>query len=224
MRTSPLANLFGCHRYAVLFYTLILTLAAAPLLTAFQFSGDWLRVFLAFNLLVALIGVPGRTLRALLIGFVAAVVALRLAPASAVGEGLATATVVAGSGLALVAVVSAMRFSLSATVVDAEHIYAALSAYVLGGLFFGVLHWAIASAWPGAYGDAAAVGAAGLPLSTAIYFSFVTLATLGYGDVVPKMDVARGVTVLEAVAGQLYIAVTIARLVGARLGAVGRRP
>jgi hypothetical protein len=43
----------------------------------------------------------------------------------------------------------------------------------------------------------------------------VTLATLGYGDVVPKSDVARGLAVLEAVGGQLYIAVTIARLVGA---------
>jgi hypothetical protein len=224
MRARPLASLYSCHRYAVLFYTLILTLAAAPLLTALRFSGDLLQLFLAFNLLVALTGVPGHRSRTLLIGLAAVVVALRLAPASAVGEGVANAAVVAASGLALVAVVSAIRFALLAPAVDAEHIYAALSAYLLAGLFFGVLHWAIASIWPGSYGDAGAVGAAGLSLSTAIYFSFVTLATLGYGDVVPRTDLARGVSVLEAVAGQLYIAVTIARLVGARLGAPGRRP
>ena len=47
------------------------------------------------------------------------------------------------------------------------------------------------------------------------------LATLGYGDVVPRTEVARGVAVLEAVGGQLYVAVTIARLVGAQLQARG---
>lgn len=223
MRSRPLVSLYSGHRYAALFYTLILTLAAGPLLTAFHFSGDLLQLFLAFNLLVALTGLPDRTSRTVLLGLAAAVVALRFAPASAVGEGMATATVAAGSGLALVAVVSAIRFALSATAVDAENIYAALSAYLLSGLFFGVLHWTIASTWSGSYADSGAVGAPGLSLSTAIYFSFVTLATLGYGDVVPKTDVARGIAVLEAVAGQLYIAVTIAHLVGARLGA-GRRP
>ncbi len=57
----------------------------------------------------------------------------------------------------------------------------------------------------------------GSPCRHAIYFSFVTLATLGDGDVVPRTGVARGVAVLEAVGGQLYVAVTIARLVGAQL-------
>jgi len=107
---------------------------------------------------------------------------------------------------------------MSARAVDAEHIYAALSVYLLAGLFFGVLHWAVGIAWPGSFGEASAGGApAAFPLSTAIYFSFVTLATLGYGDVVPKTEVARGLAVFEAVGGQLYVAVMIARLVGAKL-------
>ena len=46
-----------------------------------------------------------------------------------------------------------------------------------------------------------------------IYFSFVTLATLGYGDFVPKTEVARGLAILEAVAGQLYLGVMVARLI-----------
>jgi hypothetical protein len=41
----------------------------------------------------------------------------------------------------------------------------------------------------------------------------VTLATLGYGDFVPKSEIARGLTIIEAVAGQLYLAVMVARLV-----------
>jgi len=54
-----------------------------------------------------------------------------------------------------------------------------------------------------------------LDLQTAIYFSFVTLATLGYGDIVPVTPTARGFAVSEAILGQLYLAVLVARLVGA---------
>jgi voltage-gated potassium channel Kch len=46
-----------------------------------------------------------------------------------------------------------------------------------------------------------------------MYFSFVTLATLGYGDIVPRSDIARGLAIVEGVGGQLFLAVLIARLV-----------
>jgi voltage-gated potassium channel Kch len=49
--------------------------------------------------------------------------------------------------------------------------------------------------------------------ASAIYFSFVTLATLGYGDIVPRADVARGIAIVEGVGGQLFLAVLVARLV-----------
>jgi hypothetical protein len=69
-------------------------------------------------------------------------------------------------------------------------------------------------AWPGSL---AVAGAAVVPgrfsPSSAIYFSFVTQATLGYGDVVPASEVARGLAIIQAVAGQLYLAVMVARLV-----------
>jgi hypothetical protein len=41
----------------------------------------------------------------------------------------------------------------------------------------------------------------------------VTLTTLGYGDIAPRTEVVRGLAIMEAVAGQLYLAVMIARLV-----------
>jgi hypothetical protein len=212
------AHIHGAHRYAVLFYALLLTLGAAPLLTALGFDGDLLQIFLAFSLLVALLGVPVHSRRMFLLIVAAVVVGLRVAPASAIGTTLSIGALVAASAMALVAAASAVRFAVRAPAIDAEHIYAALSAYLLGGLFLGVLHWAIAAAWPGSFSEAGATSAH-FPLSTAIYYSFVTLATLGYGDVVPRTDVARGLAVLEAVGGQLYIAVTIARLVGAQLQA-----
>ena len=48
-------------------------------------------------------------------------------------------------------------------------------------------------------------------------FSFVTLATLGYGDISPVHPLARSLAVAEAITGQLYLAILIARLVSQEL-------
>ena len=48
-----------------------------------------------------------------------------------------------------------------------------------------------------------------------MYFSFITLTTVGYGDIVPMAPMARSMVILEALAGQLYLAAFVARLVGA---------
>jgi voltage-gated potassium channel len=217
---GPLGAWYARRRYGVLFYTLLLTLAAGPLLTTFGLGADLLQILLGFSLLVALLGVPGQRWRVLLMLLAAVAVALRLTPPSAVGADVVTTARLVETALALVAAVLAVRFSLRARTVDAEHIYAALCAYLLAGLFFGALYWTIERAWPGSLSDPAA---AAFPLSSAIYFSFVTLATLGYGDVLPRTELARGLAMLEAIGGQLYVAVMIARLVGAQLQGGGPR-
>ena len=48
-----------------------------------------------------------------------------------------------------------------------------------------------------------------------IYYSFVTLATLGYGDIVPDTSLTRSVAIVEAVIGQFYVAIVVAVLVSA---------
>jgi voltage-gated potassium channel Kch len=63
----------------------------------------------------------------------------------------------------------------------------------------------------------------GFSTADGIYFSFVTLATLGYGDFVPKTEVARGLVILEAIAGQLYLAVMVARLVSLYVSGAARK-
>ena len=47
----------------------------------------------------------------------------------------------------------------------------------------------------------------------AVYFSFVTITTLGYGDIIPISPIARMLSVMEALIGQLYLIVMVARLV-----------
>jgi hypothetical protein len=215
---GPLAAAYGRHRYAVLFYTLLVTLGAAPLLAALHFSTDLLQILLVWSLLAALLGVPGQRWRGLLMVVAAIALGLRAAPTAAVGSGLAAGALAAACAITVLAGVSALRFAMRTASVDAEHLYAALSVYLLAGLLFGVVHWSMEQTWPGSLADAGArdPGAA-LPLSAAMYYSFVTLATLGYGDIVPRSEMARGVAVLEAIGGQLYVAVLVAKLVGARL-------
>jgi voltage-gated potassium channel Kch len=97
---------------------------------------------------------------------------------------------------------------MRATSVDVEHLYAALSAYLLAGVFFGHFYWVLQQIRPDTFamtGD--------FSRWSAIYFSFVTLATLGYGDIVPRSDLARGLAIVEGVGGQLFLAVMVARLV-----------
>jgi hypothetical protein len=110
----------------------------------------------------------------------------------------------------LLATAATARHALRAGVVDAEHIFAALDVYLLAGLIFAVCYWLLDQTWPASFGVASA---SDLDLARAIYFSFVTIATLGYGDVVPASDSARGLAILEAVGGQMYLTVLVARLV-----------
>ena len=49
--------------------------------------------------------------------------------------------------------------------------------------------------------------------ANAFYFSFITLCTVGYGDITPVFDVARMLAAMEAITGTLYVAVLISRLV-----------
>jgi hypothetical protein len=52
---------------------------------------------------------------------------------------------------------------------------------------------------------------------TLTYFSFVTLTTVGYGDVAPAAGLARGLANVEAIVGQFYLAVLVADLIGKRV-------
>lgn len=99
--------------------------------------------------------------------------------------------------------------------VDNERIFAAISLYLMIGLIFGLLFSLIDELLPRSFNHptANAVQPEHRVGTNLIYFSFVTLATLGYGDIFPVSGPARGLAVLEAIIGQFYLALVIARLV-----------
>jgi hypothetical protein len=208
------AGAFVRHRHAILFYSLLLTLGAAPVVSALGGSNTFLQVFLGFNLLGAALSV-GRYQWALVV-FALASIGVRLLAARLGSPFLDGGSLLLWTVLALLAAVASLRYAFGTKRVDTEHLYAALIPYLLVGIFCGVLHWTIENASPASFASGgAAMGPGEFTLSRGIYFSFVTLATLGYGDIVPNSDLTRGLAVIEAVAGQLYVAVIVARLVGA---------
>jgi voltage-gated potassium channel len=199
---------YVCRRYAILFYTLLLTMVAMPLLAAFELSGALIEFFLAASLLAGVMPVSTSRGRRILLTIMIVVWLVRPATAWFDHRTLSAMTLGFWTLIAMFAAAGALRFAMRARSVDLEHLYAALSAYLLAGIFFGIFYWVLEQIEPYTF-------AAGDDFSrmSAIYFSFVTLATLGYGDIVPRTDVARGLAIVEGVGGQLFLAVMVARLV-----------
>lgn len=95
--------------------------------------------------------------------------------------------------------------------VTLDVIFASVCAYLILGLVFADACFFLESMLPGSF----KLPDAGGSQDQFVYYSFVTLTTLGYGDIVAAGKAARSLAILEAVLGQLYLAVLIGWLVGA---------
>jgi Ion channel len=114
-----------------------------------------------------------------------------------------------GAGLALCAIVAIARQVVSHPQIDAVTILAAVCTYLLIGLFFASLY-----ATFGTLGGSFFVRVSATAPVDFLYFSFVTLTTLGYGDLTPAGDLGRMLAVTEALLGQLYLVTVVALVIG----------
>jgi hypothetical protein len=130
-------------------------------------------------------------------------------------------TLVQGTSLlALILLLAVVLFhTLRDGPITLHRIQGGVAAYLLLGVAWAHAYSLIAVLRPGAFSGAAA--AADSPRAF-LYFSFVTLTTVGYGDVLPVHPAARSLAMLEAVTGPLYLAILLARLVSMAV-APGRR-
>ncbi|WP_201774463.1 potassium channel family protein [Demequina sediminicola] len=136
-------------------------------------------------------------------------------------DSTAEATFIATIGLlqlTLLIALGAVLLSPPPKVRSVDLILVAVSAYLLLGGVFGSIASLLEYTSPGSYLDTQAVDGV-IEWHGLFYYSYVTLSTLGYGDVVPVAPWARSLGSLEAVMGTLFVAVVIARLVG-----IARRP
>jgi voltage-gated potassium channel Kch len=100
--------------------------------------------------------------------------------------------------------------------ITSNDIIGAICIYLLLGLIWAMLYLFIAEAVPGAFNGLSQ--ASWLDnFGTAVYFSFVTITTLGYGDISPVLPLARFLVYMEAIVGVFYMAILVASLIGVRM-------
>ena len=105
------------------------------------------------------------------------------------------------------------RFIFRARRVSGEVLCAAIANYLLLGFLWGFAYACVDKLVPGSFAFSGPAPAGGMVHYTPFYFSFVTLCTVGYGDIAPVSSPARMLAILEAMTGTFYIAMLIARLV-----------
>jgi hypothetical protein len=99
-----------------------------------------------------------------------------------------------------------VKHLLAIRVVTADMIYCAISTYLLIGIGWAGIYNLVEINSPGSF--------SGKPEVDLLYFSFVTLTTLGFGDILPASVLAKRLAIFEATMGSIYMAVIVAMIVG----------
>jgi hypothetical protein len=101
--------------------------------------------------------------------------------------------------------------------ITGDRIRGAIVAYLLLGLVWGFAYMLVDYAWPGSLNLGPPMADLMHTRQSLAYFSFITLTTVGYGDMTPIHPVARTLAISEALVGQLYPAILIGRLVSLQI-------
>jgi hypothetical protein len=102
-------------------------------------------------------------------------------------------------------------------VINLHRVLGAIAAYLLIGLVWSYAYFLADLLVPGSIHPTSSGQEVMSPMARYVYFSFTTLTTLGYGDIIPVHPLARTLAICEALIGQLYPAVLIAGLLGMAL-------
>jgi voltage-gated potassium channel len=206
--------------FVQLFAFLLLYMVLAPLLSRSPLLSALVGVFFV-NVLIVTLSSAGFKLR--LRWFLVALLLLVLLLNGAVlwtgnvhaGQILSVASDIIGALLTVICVIVIVRHVLTSHEVTVDTIFAAFVAFFLIGFTFSSIYQALAVFEPASFSIPAASGTEqDVFLKMQLhYFSFVTIATLGYGDIVPRLPLTQTLAILEAVIGQFYMAVVIAWLV-----------
>ncbi len=208
-------------RFRFLFVSLMILVAVMPFLRQGALGAGILQMLFTLMLLSGLYAVSDGK-RALVVAAVFAGPALVLAwagrfTASTALDGIGALLL---AGFLMFTATQIVKYIVRARRVTAELIFGAVCVYLMMGIG-GALLFAVIDMWsPGSLRMPSGAGSAvddATQFSAVVYYSFVTLTTLGYGDITPVSRLARSLSTMEAVTGQLYLAVLVARVVGLQI-------
>lgn len=223
-------QLYGEGRYLFLLVSLLLLIFFYPFFDGFRFAPRLLTVLFLAILLSAVTAISASRKSVLAAACLALTAFCSYILAQVSGSFLLQALTMSAYGLffSLITVVI-LRHILSVREVTSDTILGAICAYLVLGMVWTMVYSLVELFTPGSFlhgGESIAVGLSGShepAISNFIYYSFVTLTTLGYGDITPNSSPAAALSSLEAVIGQLYLAILIARFVGLYISSAGKR-
>src|SRR5436190_2982497 len=214
---NPVLKRLRFRRFSTvqLLIALVVLLITAPFVEELQGGHLILSVLFSLVLLAAVVAVAQRK-RSLAIALFLAVPALTARWINQFRPDLVHPAAFLVCALLLLAFVIGhlLHFILQAPVVTVEVLCASVAAYLMVGLTWTVAYWLVDQLTPGgAFSFNTGHEPQAMNGFTGLYFSFITLSTVGYGDITPVSRAARWLAAMEAMTGLLYVAVLIARLV-----------
>lgn len=202
---------FGKQQYLLI--SLVTMLVLLPLLTAENASRFWLSAILTVIMIAGPLSIATKR-----VGFYSSLVLAVIATIHSWFGGFPDSTTLRIVGTCatvavflLIAVQIFRVYLFSRADITSETLIAAVNAYICMGITYAFAYWFVISGNPAAFS---------LPVqdpvnfNVCVYLSFVTMTTLGYGDITPQSEVGMILTWTQALVGQLFIALSVARIVG----------
>ena len=199
---------------------LLITILSGPLIDELTEPGAnlWIQVAFTATLLVAVFSMVASR-----VWFIVGLLLTITAAGGTVIAGVTgSETAQFATVLALLAYcVIALFFTLEVLIrpgrITANQIIGAISGYRLAGVALSLINLVIYQLLPGSFKGLEKAPGVAVDGSSLFYYTFVTMTTLGYGDITPQRPLAEAVAYLTAIAGQFYIAILVAYLVGGYL-------
>jgi len=206
-------TLFYKERFSVLLVSILLYLLVAPFMGDFTGLKSLMAIFLSAILLSGVFAVSEQKKDAV----IATLLAIPLLISIWLSHFISSARFnllmdLFAVPFMLFTVVSMLVWIFKTTSVTRDVVAASIVVYLLMGLLWAFIYLALDILEPGSFSYDQ--GSDLQRPSLFSYYSFVTLTTLGYGDVTPLTPRARAFSFIEAIIGQMYIAILVARLVG----------
>jgi hypothetical protein len=201
------------QRCFYLFVTLLALIALAPLIEPEQ-GGILVRNLINAFVILSAVAAVGRSLLSFLLVLALAVPAIALRWLSLEAQHAALFDVALRFDAAVYAATIALllRYVFDREVLTTDRLWGAAAAYLMIGVLWSFLYAIVDRAGVASFSIRGS--AAPMELMDLLYFSFSTLTTTGFGDIVPLTRVARSCAIVQSIIGQLFLAILIARLVG----------
>jgi hypothetical protein len=212
---------FKKRRFTALLAILLVLLAGPPILIGLGFSARWFDGLMSVLMVAAIVSLcfePQQRLLALVLGIPSVVLSLvSYVTSGAVSHAALLTCHFCEVGFFFGSAVLIVKSLFGPLGLSSDSLLGAICGYLFLGVGWAVIYSMIEHVHPGSFtiSQSFVTGQAlGRPPSDVLtYYSFVTLTTVGYGDVVPATPATRTCAWIEAISGQFYLAVIVAGLV-----------